>query len=309
MSEITVRSLAKAMLPEPFRQLLRGCLNYAQRVGRWPIILWQIRGATWPDQWMLLQSALSAPFLSLENMLEWQDPILLGGAQVKVRGVGEFFVRARCDDLWHVLPWREHAIAAELRAKLRPGDIFIDAGANIGVYSVLAAQLVGPQGKVIAVEMMPDTADRLELNIALNKTSNITVCRAALSNVAGQVVTAIVTPGKYGQASIAKESDEDSAERIEVKTTTLDELARHLTLVHLMKMDLEGAELPAMQGGRELLTKTDYIIYESWGMSRRAENPVDAHLTNAGFSLSILDGNNWLASRDGTQLSTGKASH
>ena len=66
---------------------------------------------------------ICAPFLSLENLLEWQDPILLADAQVDVRGVDKF-VRARCDDLWHVLPWREHAIAAELRAKLRLGLLF-----------------------------------------------------------------------------------------------------------------------------------------------------------------------------------------
>jgi hypothetical protein len=97
MSKASMRSVAKSILPELARTLLRNCLYYAQRTMRWVIILWQIRGVTWSDQWILIGSALAAPFLSFKNLLEWQNPILLADAQVVVRGVGKFFVRARCD--------------------------------------------------------------------------------------------------------------------------------------------------------------------------------------------------------------------
>lgn len=297
----SVRNVAKAVLPQSIRRVLRGCLHYAQRIGRWPIILWQVRGASWGDQWTLFRSALAAPLLSLDKPLEWQDPILLADAQVVVKDVGRFAVRARCDDLWHVLPWREQAIFAVLRSQLQSGDTFLDAGSNIGVYSVLASRLVGPHGKVLAVEMMPDTADRLERNLALNGISNATVCRAALSNTVGQLVTAQVSPGKYGQASIAKGDSDDASIRIEVKTTTLDELCKSAEGVRLIKMDLEGAEGLALQGAKMLLGKTDSVIYESWGMSRADDNPVDACLRESGFALRLIDGNNWLAVKAGQQ--------
>lgn len=297
MSEIAIRNIAKAVLPIPVRRFLRGCLHYFQRIGRWPIILWQVRGTTPRDRWILFRSALASPFLSINKPLEWQDPILLADARVDVRGVGRFTVRARCDDLWHVLPWREPAIFTVLRDQLRPGDTFIDAGANIGVYSVLAARLVGPDGKVIAVEMMPDTADRLEHNLELNGIFNVAVCRAALSNTVGQFVTAKVTSGKYGQASIAKGIADDAALSIQVKTTTLDELSKNLTGVRLVKMDLEGAEVLALQGAKALLDKTNYLICESWGLSRTDDSPAEAWLREATFTLRYIDGNNLLAEK------------
>jgi FkbM family methyltransferase len=285
------------MLASPIRPL-RGGLTYLQRVGRWPIVLMQVRGASWSDQWTLVRSALAAPVLSLRDLHAWRDPILIEDAEVNVRGVGRFLVRARCDDLWHVLPWRETAIANALRANLRAGDTFIDAGANIGIYSVLAARLVGPHGTVIAIEMMPDTADRLERNLTLNNLTNVTVHRAALSDVAGDTVTAFVTPGKYGQASIAAGAEADGKVAIQVSTTTLDALVDDSPHVRLMKMDLEGVELQSLLGGRRLLAKTDHVIYESWGATRATDNRVDTFLSRAGFRLMQLDGNNWIATRD-----------
>jgi FkbM family methyltransferase len=240
---------------------------------------------------------LAAPILSIGKFLEWQDPILLSDAQVDVKGVGKFTVRAHSDDLWHVLPWRERAIFAVLREQLRPGDTFIDAGANIGVYSVFAARLVGSDGKVLAVEMMSDTADRLKHNLALNGISNVAVCHAALSNTVGQLVTAKVTPGKYGQASISKGISEDAAISISVKTTTLDEISKNLTGVRLVKMDLEGAEALALLGAKELLNRTDYLICESWRRSPIGNDLVDACLSEATFTVRSIDGNNLLAEK------------
>ncbi|UWX04050.1 hypothetical protein H1235_00620 [Pseudoxanthomonas sp. NC8] len=59
------------------RNVLRGTLHYLQRLGRWPIILWQVRGATWPDQWALVRSALVAPVVSLGGLMKWQDPYFI----------------------------------------------------------------------------------------------------------------------------------------------------------------------------------------------------------------------------------------
>ncbi|MEE4237107.1 MAG: FkbM family methyltransferase [Anderseniella sp.] len=301
MSDISVGNILKAALPTPMRRALRAFLHYVQRVGRWPIILWQVRGTTRQDQWVLLRSALAAPFLSIEEPLEWQDPILLANAQVDVRGVGRFMIRAHSDELWHVLPWRERATFRLLHDKLRLGDTFIDAGANIGVYSVLAARLVGPHGKVFSVEMMPDTVEHLEHNLALNGISNATVCRAALSNRIDQFITAEVQPGKYGQATISPVKADPTAIRSEVKTTTLDEVSTGLRHVRFVKMDLEGAEALALQGAKVLLRKTDYLIYENWGRSWKESNSLDLCLREVGFTLRRIDGNNWLAVRSGSR--------
>lgn len=295
-----IKDRIKPFLPTPLRVLLRGLLNYLQRIARWPIILWQVRGVRAVDEGRLLLSALASPVLSLKELLQWQDPVLLFDTEVRVPGIGLFHLRKKCDDLWHVLPWRERRIVQVLRRLLKPGDVFIDAGANIGVYTVLASGLVGRQGRVLAVEMMPDTAQRLRDSIRLNQLENVQVIERALSQTAGETVTAVVTPGKFGQARIEAKHENRKEERVlHVQTTTLDALSEGHAVVRLIKMDLEGAELSAIHGGANLLSRADAVIYESWNRRRGANDPVESELTALGFVVESLDGNNRLAVRSG----------
>ena len=295
-----IKDRIKPFLPTPLRVLLRGLLNYLQRIARWPIILWQVRGVRAVDECRLLLSALASPVLSLKELLQWQDPVLLFDTEVRVPGIGLFHLRKKCDDLWHVLPWRERRIVQVLRRLLKPGDVFIDAGANIGVYAVLASGLVGRQGRVLAVEMMPDTAQRLIDSIRLNQLENVQVIERALSQTAGETVTAVVTPGKFGQARIEAKHENRKEERVlHVQTTTLDALSEGHAVVRLIKMDLEGAELSAIHGGANLLSRADAVIYESWNRRRGANDPVESELTALGFVVESLDGNNRLAVRSG----------
>lgn len=289
MSEITMRNIAKAILPQPIRRLLRACLHYVQLLGRWPIILWQVRGVTRRDQWVLFRSALAAPLLSFDKLLEWQVPILLADAQVEARGVGRFMVRARCDDLWHVLPGREPTVLSAIHKHLKPGSVFVDAGANIGVYTVLAGQLVGDSGQVIAVEMTPVTARILRDHLAMNHLQNVIVIEKALADTAGKQVIARVPEGLHGQASIASGIVEGGVE-VRVETTTLADILVGIDYVALMKMDLEGAEELALTGAGDALKRVRAVIFEDWG---------ETHLSDVfrakGFTVERLDGCNSLA--------------
>lgn len=286
---MTLRAIAKTLLPRPIRNLLRPCLHYLQRLGWWSLILWQIRGVTWSDQWILLRSALTAPFLSLDNLQKWQDPILLANAQVSVRGIGRFLVRAHCDDLFHVLPGREPAVLRAIREHLKLGDIFVDAGANIGVYTVAAARLIGDTGRVMAVEMMPDTAMVLREHIAMNQLENVDVIVHALSDSAGKVVVARVPQGRHGQASIAYGVTQGASE-VSVTTTTLAVILAGVERIALMKMDLEGAEELALNGAGNAIKRVQSVIFEDLGDARLGEI-----FSSRGFSVQRLDGNNCLA--------------
>ena len=298
-----LRFAARRFLPQPARLSIHRTLAYTRRVGRWPMILWQVRGVDWRDRANLAGSALAAPLIALREPFSWQDPILLRDARVEVRGIGRFQLRARCDDLWHVLPWRERAICNALRAHLRPGDVFVDAGANIGVYTVLASRLVSSGGRVVAIEMMPDTAARLETHVKLNELDNVTVLAQAVSDVAGLRVTARVEPGKFGQARIdlsaprAGGGSRTSVREIEVETATLDDLVSGPGRVRMLKMDLEGAELAALRGATRLLERVEIVIYERWSGAAQRHDPVGAFLAERGFQGRRLDGNNWIASR------------
>jgi methyltransferase, FkbM family len=296
------RTVLKSVLPLPVRTLVRGALTYFQRLGRWVVILWQVQGCGARDQLVLVASALAAPLVSLAKLREWQDPQLLFDASVHVRDIGRFSLRAKTDDLWHVLPWREQALLETIRSRLGSGDVFIDAGANIGVYTVLASRLVGPGGRVVAVEMMPDTADRLEDHIRTNGLQNVTVVRRALSDSSGRTITASVQPGKFGQATISVESKTyGRGVCVEVTSITLDEITAGAESIALMKMDLEGAEKKALEGAGSAIAKFKAIVYESWGWKRNSpDTPLDRLLVDAGFRLEQVEGNNILAFRPPT---------
>lgn len=298
MAEPGLRGKLKAIVPFRIRRVMRALLHYCQRVSRWVVVLWQLRGVTPSDQWVLLRSAVYSLIVSAHDLMKWQDPVLLKDCRVDVRGVGRFAVRARCDDLWHVLPWREQGIADLLRRTLKPGDVFIDAGANIGVYTVLAAGLVGPTGSVISIEMMPDTSDRLLEHVRLNHLVNVRVVRKALSEFGGTDMFATVQPEKFGQATIAVNSAQYGiGEKVAVKTETLDAITEGILVVRMMKMDVEGAELSALMGASLLLDRLSSLVYESWGSKREGGDAVDDLLLRSGFNLRQLDGNNWVAFR------------
>ena len=70
---------------------------------------------------------------------------------------------------------------------LRPGDVFVDVGANIGLFTLIAAERVGPGGKVLAFEPTAKTFGRLVDNVQLNKLSNVECFKLALSDSQGHL--------------------------------------------------------------------------------------------------------------------------
>ena len=286
-----MRSYVKSLTPKPIRFVVRCVINYFSRLLRWPSILYEIRGVSLVDETKLVISFLVSPLLSLKNMYGWQDPQLIFDVTVNVPKIGKFTLRKFSDDLWHVFPSRERANVNYILSNLKKDDFFLDAGANIGFYTVLAAKIVGPKGRVIAIEMMPDTAEKLRSHLKLNKLDNVTIVQNALSDKTDQVVIARTKVGHYGQATILNSKTEEFGfSEFKVSTTTLDEITRDIEEVSILKMDLEGAELSAIRGGALCLKKVNNIIYESFECAN--EDQLETALTEFGFSLSRLDGNN-----------------
>jgi FkbM family methyltransferase len=268
--------------------------RYAQRLERWAVILRQLRGCTWRDQMKLLASAAAAPVLTLRDLSSWQDPVLLFDACIRAPRIGRFHVRRHTDDLWHVLPSREQGIHDALERLLRPGAVFVDAGANVGFFTLLASRLVGPTGRVLAIEMMPATADILRQHVATNDCTNVELVEKALSDRAGDTIMAKVPAGKHGQATVADFAHAyDSFEEHEVQTTTLDEVCGGRDRIALLKLDLEGAELHALAGARSTLERTDRVIYES----HTSSDDLARAFEQAGFKVVARLGKDRLAQR------------
>jgi FkbM family methyltransferase len=280
----------KKVLPDPIRRGLRMAENYRQRLGIWANIALQIRGLTANDRRALRKSIFRAPITSLRSLSEWSDPVLLDDALVEVRGIGRFKVRAGTDNLYIVLPSRERELITVMRSKLKPGDTFVDAGANIGFFTVLGSQLVGPDGKIIAIEMMPDVAARLREHIALNQCPNVEVVETALGERSGETVTAWMVEGRPGVTSIVSPLV-PSARPVSVRTTALREMLSSLDRVSLMKLDVERAELAALRGAEPLLSKIDTIVFEQL----TGETAASAFLQQQGFEIRRIGGNNFFA--------------
>ncbi|MDF3127909.1 FkbM family methyltransferase [Kiritimatiellaeota bacterium B1221] len=132
--------------------------------------------------------------------------------------------------------------------QLQPGDVVIDAGAFPGDYTLFAAKKVGPTGKVIALEPEEKNRNILKRNLHLAGSSNVQVIPKGLWHVS--------TTLQMNQQGVASRITEKEPEcRIEV--IPLDQLVEELKLekIHVLKMDIEGAELQALAGAQKTLSK------------------------------------------------------
>jgi FkbM family methyltransferase len=150
----------------------------------------------------------------------------------------------RC--IYHFGVWEPH-ISALIESRLRPGDIFCDVGANIGYDSLLGSSVVGPTGKVIAIEASPTIYGRLLDNLRLNRVANVETVHVAITAELGEIPIYKGHEWNSGSASII-ESRGHQIEAMVRGLPLLDALSaedrKHLRLV---KIDVEGAELPILR--------------------------------------------------------------
>lgn len=134
-----------------------------------------------------------------------------------------------------------------LRAILRPGDGFLDVGANVGVYSIYAHTLVGAEGRVLAFEPDPTNAIRLRENFELNGLSAEDVHEVALAEAAGTCRFDV------GQDSTGGVVPEDRRDGVEVRCARLDAIVDDPSAFTVAKVDVEGFELEVLKGATTLL--------------------------------------------------------
>lgn len=131
-----------------------------------------------------------------------------------------------------------------ISSRLQPGAVFVDAGANIGTYTVPAGRLVGPSGRVIAFEAHPAIMGFLKRNIAANGLANVTALNLALGAERSSVELAF-SAHNPGETHIAGR-DERAWTVVRVEMTTLDDALRGLSIdaIDYLKVDVEGFEVP-----------------------------------------------------------------
>jgi len=133
----------------------------------------------------------------------------------------------------------------------------VDLGANLGYYTLLAARLVGPRGKVYAFEPEPINYGLLLKNIELNGYDNVVAMQKAASNVTGKA--RLFLDDKDTGAHTIYQPD-NTREFIEVESVTLDEFFRDKKHpVNVIKMDIEGAEMAAFSGMDKLIKENENL--------------------------------------------------
>lgn len=134
----------------------------------------------------------------------------------------------------------ERAFLAE---RAHPGFVFLDIGANIGIYSLLVAKLAGPDARILAFEPNPAAAERLAFNIAANGFSAIELLPLAVSDRDGEIELA-VHAGNMGRTTILSTPAASDVTRLAVPTRRLAGLCREkgIARIDAMKLDVEGAE-------------------------------------------------------------------
>jgi len=165
----------------------------------------------------------------------------------------------------------EAATRQTIERLLPGGGTFLDVGAHVGFYSLVAARRAGPEGRVFAFEPEPDNFRLLRKNVAENGYDNITAIPAAVCDRSGRAEMFVSRQGN-DRHSLFRNPGSPLEERAEsVDTTTLDDFAAALgwPAIDLIKMDIEGAEPLALSGMQRLLERSqqlDLIVEFSPGM-------------------------------------------
>lgn len=153
---------------------------------------------------------------------------------------------------WEMLGLLHEQLVGRVYTRLyepKRGDIVVDAGANIGVFTVLAAKSVGGDGEVIAIEPEKKNLENLSKNIKINGLGNVVVVPKGLLDRGGR--KRLYLASSSGGHSLVH--DLDKTEEIEVDT--LDNILEGLGVskVDFLKMDIEGAEIQALDGMKKTL--------------------------------------------------------
>jgi FkbM family methyltransferase len=177
---------------------------------------------------------------------------------------------------------------------LRRGRVVFDIGAHVGFYTLLAAECVGPSGRVIAFEPVPANLGYLRRHVALNRMKNVSVIASAVSDREGKAWF------EEGHSSSTGHITDHG--RFQVDLVALDSLCfrGELPLPDVIKIDVEGAEADVLAGARSVLLQACPILFVATH-SRELHVRCCELLSGLGYSLrpigapSIVEASEFIA--------------
>ena len=181
----------------------------------------------------------------------------------------------------HEIPLQE-----SLCRELRPGQTFYDVGANAGFFTLVGSRAIGPAGKCVAFEPVPENAESIREQIAANELTNCQLVPEALSDSVGETTfcfdSAGSSTGHFAELGA-------SGGQLTVRMTTLDEVAKRLGMPDVLKVDVEGVEDLVIAGAASLL-KAQRPVWVIELHGRRQAKAVLNSLKQAGYVFFELNG-------------------
>lgn len=205
---------------------------------------------------------------------------------------GYLRVVSRLFFLWQRLGLGRHAPATEyvyhLRALVRPGDVCIDIGANLGYYARTLSRLIGPAGRLYAVEPVPPILSVLRRN--LRGCDNAEILPFALGEENGHITMAndsVREEGYFGTGrNFVKQGTATAAAEFGAEMRRGSELFARLARLDFVKCDIEGYELVVMRELRPLLERhRPVVLIETGGENRPRIVRLFTELGYEGFTL------------------------
>lgn len=176
----------------------------------------------------------------------------------------------------------EHAKRRAFERHVAAGSVVLDIGSHVGFYALLASVLVGPGGRVFAFEPLPANLSYLRRHLELNRIDNVSVLECAVSDASG--VSSFREGANRHTGRIDPRGD------LRVETVSLDELvaAGEVPLPDCIKVDVEGAEAPVLEGARATLERSRATVFlATHGAGRQRE--CRRLLESLGYRIRSLD--------------------
>ena len=180
----------------------------------------------------------------------------------------------------------EPHLSPHIMATLRPGSVFVDVGANVGYYSVLAAQRVGGTGTVVAIEPDGLNARCLVKTRALNSLHNLAIWPVAAAEIMGSEALLLDDASNSGVRDLDRVLETDYHLILGLPLDTI--LARQ-SRVDVIKIDIEGREFRAMRGAVRTLMEHQPIVFSEFNPDAMPDvsNNTGLNIFNSCLRLGI----------------------
>ena len=170
---------------------------------------------------------------------------------------------------------------------LKKGDIVVDAGANIGVITVIFSKKVGDTGKIIAIEPEEENLRLLEMNIKKHSLKNVIVIKKGLYCKKDKKLLTLHSSGDH----TLYDKFMREGEKVAIEVDTLDNLLKELKIekVDFIKMDIEGAEIDAIKGMEKTLLKKPKLVIAAYHLhdGEPTYKVLAPYLRELGYNIKI----------------------